>query len=134
MTRHCRRVVGMGNRSKAMVQSAREGRHRRTEGSRPERRAQARGAGRGHGGRGADTADDDRAVPSLRAALTAALRQRVRQRAARDQPCLTRLVGHSCAHCWEAPALLRQPAPWDEEMGICSACHQETPAGDADPR
>jgi hypothetical protein len=115
----------------------------RAEGGRPERRAPARGEGRRQSGRGADTADDDRVAPSRRTSpavqtlhdvLTAALRQRVLQRAARDQRSLMHLVGHICEHCLDAPAVLVQPAPWGGEMGVCGACYQEPLASDEAPQ
>ncbi len=113
------------------------------EGSLPERNAQERGGGRRQGRDGAETAAPDRtpasrraspALPSLRAALTAALRQRVAPRAVRDQRSLPCLVGHICEQCWDAPAVRMQPAPWGGEMGVCGACQPETPAGDEDPQ
>jgi hypothetical protein len=125
------------------VQRAREGRRMRAEGGRPERQAQGRGERRRQSVRGADTADDDRAAPSrrtspamqtLREVLTAALRQRVLQRTARDQRSPTHLVGHICEHCLDAPAVLVQPTPWGGEMGVCGACHQAPLAGDEAPQ
>ena len=103
----------------------------RGEGNRPEQRAQDRVEGREPGVHSTDPAAHDRvaavrrpppAVPSLREALTAALHRRVAQRAG------TWLVGHICEHCFDAPAVLVQPAPWGGEMGVCAACQQETPA------
>ena len=108
----------------------------RGEVDRPEQRAQDRVEARKRGVHGTDLVAHDRmaacrrpppVVPSLREALTAALHQRVAQRAG------TLLVGHICEHCFDAPAVLVQPAPWGGEMGVCAACQQETPAGDADP-
>jgi hypothetical protein len=108
----------------------------RGEGNRPEPRAQDRIESRERGGRRTDPAAPDRvtafrrpppAMPSLRAALTAALNQRVAQRAARHQRADTRLVGHICEHCFDAPAVLVQPAPWGGEIGVCAACQQATP-------
>jgi hypothetical protein len=106
------------------------------EGIRPEQRAQDRVEDRKRGVHGPDPAAHNRvaafrrphpALPSLREALTAALHQRVAQRAARDQRTGTRLVGHICEHCFDAPAVLVQPAPWSGEMGVCAACQQATP-------
>ena len=65
--------------------------------------------------------------------MTAALRQRVAQRAARDHGARQLLVGHICERCLDAPALLVQPAPWGGEMGVCAACQQEPPTGDEEP-
>jgi hypothetical protein len=73
------------------------------------------------------------ALPSLQEALTAALQRRVAQRAARDHSARPPLVGSLCERCLDAPALLVQPAPWGGEMGVCAACQQEPPAGDAEP-
>jgi hypothetical protein len=111
----------------------------REESNRPARRVQDRGEGRRQGGREADTTVHDRAATSRRARLAVqplreALSAALHQRAARDQPSLTLLVGHICEHCWDAPALRVQPAPWGGEMGVCGACQQETPAGDEDPQ
>ena len=108
----------------------------RGEGDRPEQRAQNRVEDRKRGVHGTDLAAHDRVaacrrtppvVPSLRHALTAALHQRVAQRAG------TLLVGHICEHCFDAPAVLVQPAPWGGEMGVCAACQQEPPADDVEP-
>jgi hypothetical protein len=74
-----------------------------------------------------------RQMPSLQDALTAALRQRVAQRAARTTGTRPSLVGYLCERCLDAPALLVQPAPWGGEMGVCAACQQEPPADDAEP-
>jgi hypothetical protein len=110
------------------------------EGNRPEQRAQDRVEDRKRSVHGTDPAVHDRvtafrrphpALPSLREALTAALHQRVGQRAARDQCAGTRLVGYICEHCFDAPAVLVQPAPWGGEMGVCAACQQAPPADDA---
>jgi hypothetical protein len=107
----------------------------RGEGNCPEQRAQDRVEDRERGVYRTDPAAPDRvtafrrpppAVPSLRAALTAAIHQRVAQRAARDQRAGTRLVGYICEHCFDAPAVLMQPAPWGGEMGVCVACQQAT--------
>ena len=107
------------------------------EGHRPKQRAQEWVEDRGAGVHDADPASPDRvaacrrpppAVPSLRAALTAALHQRVAQRAAWELRAGTQLVGHICEHCFDAPAVLVQPAPWGGEMGACAACQQATPA------
>ena len=115
----------------------------RGEGNRPEQRAQDWVEGRERGVHGTDLAAHDRVtacrrpppvVSSLRAALTAAIHQRVAQRAARDQRAGTRLVGHICEHCFDAPAVLVQPAPWGGEMGVCVACQQATPARAEDPQ
>ena len=115
----------------------------RGEGNRPEQRAQDRVEDRKRGVHGTDLGAHDRvaacrrpppALPSLREALSAALHQRVAQRAARDQRAGTRLVGHICEYCFDAPAVLVQPAPWGGEMGVCGACHQEPPAGDEAPQ
>jgi hypothetical protein len=104
------------------------------EGNRPEQRAQDRVEDRKRRVHGTDPAAHDRvtafrrphpALPSLREALTAALHQSVGQRAG------TRLVGHICEHCFDAPAVLVQPAPWGGEMGVCAACQQAPPADDA---
>jgi hypothetical protein len=73
------------------------------------------------------------AVPPLQDALTAALRQRVAQRAARHHGTRPSLVGYLCERCLDAPALLVQPAPWGGEMGVRAACQQEPPADDAEP-
>ena len=100
----------------------------RGEGNSPERRAQGRVGSQGRGVPGPDPAAHERgaarrcappAVPSLREALTASLRQRALQRAVRDQGAHTPLVGHICEHCFAAPARLVQPAPWSGEMGGC---------------
>ena len=108
----------------------------RGEVDRPEQRAQNRVEDRKRGVHGTDLAAHDRvaafrrtppAVPSLRDALTAALHQRVAQRAG------TLLVGHICEHCFDAPAVLVQPAPWGGEMGVCAACQQEPPTDDVEP-
>jgi hypothetical protein len=108
----------------------------RGEGNRPEQRTQDRVEDREHGVHRTDPVAHDRvaacrrlppAVPSLRAALTVALHQRVAQRAAREQHAGTRLVGYICEHCFDAPAVLVQPAPWGGEMGVCAACQQATP-------
>jgi hypothetical protein len=109
----------------------------RGEVNRPEQRAPDQVEGRERGVHGTDPAAHDRvaafqrphpALPSLREALTAALHQRVAQRAARDPRAGTRLVGHICEYCFDAPAVLVQPAPWGGEMGVCAACQRETPA------
>ena len=108
----------------------------RGEVDRPEQRAQDRVEARKRGVHGTDLVAHDRmaacrrpppVVPSLREALTAALHQRV------AQPAGTLLVGHICEHCFDAPAVLVQPAPWGGEMGVCAACQQEPPADDAEP-
>jgi len=113
------------------------------EGSIPERNAQERGEGRRQGRDGAETAAPTHppasrrtnpALPPSREALTAALRQCVAQHAVRDQRALPRLVGHICEQCWDAPAIMMQPAPWGGEMGVCGACQPETPAGDEAPQ
>ena len=102
----------------------------RGEGNRPEQRAQDRVEGREPGVHSTDPAAHDRvaavrrpppAVPSLREALAAALHRRVAQRAG------TWLVGHICEHCFDAPAVLVQPAPWGGEMESCAACQQAGP-------
>jgi hypothetical protein len=110
------------------------------EGNRPGGRAQDRVAGRESGVHGAAPAvragaagrrRAPPALPSRQDALTAALRRRVAQRAARDHSAHPPLVGHLCERCLDAPALLGQPAPWGGELGVCAVCQQETPAGDA---
>ena len=112
------------------------------EGNRPEERAQDRVEGREPGVHGAAPAVHARAaacrrahpaLPPLQDALTAALRQRVAQREARDHGVHRPLVGHICERCLDAPALLMQPAPWGGEMGVCAECQQESPAGDVEP-
>jgi hypothetical protein len=112
------------------------------EGNSPEGRPQDRREGQEPGGHGAAPAGHTRAaacwraspaVPPLQDAFTTALRRRVAQRVARDYGARQPLVGHICERCMDAPALLVQPAPWGGEMGVCAACQQETPAGDADP-
>jgi hypothetical protein len=109
------------------------------EGNRPKQRAQEWVEDRGARVHDTDPATPDRvaacrrpppAVPSLRAALTAALHQRVAQRAAREQRAGTQLVGHICEHCLDAPAVLVQLAPWGGEMGVCAACQLAPPADD----
>jgi hypothetical protein len=111
--------------------SASRARGMRGEGNHPEQRAPARVEGRERGMHGTDLAAHDRVaafrrpppvVSSLREALTAALHQREAQRAG------TLLVGHICEHCFDAPAVLVQPAPWGGEIGVCAACQQATPA------
>jgi hypothetical protein len=103
------------------------------EGNRPEGRAQDRVTGRVSGVHGAAACRRAHpAVPSLEDALTAALRRRVAQRAARDHGAHPPLVGYLCERCLDAPALVVQPAPWGGEMGVCAAC-QETLADDAEP-
>ena len=72
-------------------------------------------------------------VPSLQEALTAALRRRVAQRAARDDSAHPPLVGYLCERYLDAPTLVVQPAPWGGGMGVCAAC-QETLADDAEPQ
>ena len=113
------------------------------EGNRAEGRAQDRVEGREPGVHGAapavyaGTAAYRRAhpaLPPLQEALTAVLRQRVAQRAARDHGACQPLVGYICERCPDAPALLVQPAPWGGEMGVCAECQQETPAGDEEPQ
>jgi hypothetical protein len=108
----------------------------------PEGRAQGQGEGREPSVHSATPAAHRRAIagrrahpalPALPDALTAALRQRVAQRAARDHGAHPPLVGHICERCLDAPAVLVQPAPWGGEMGVCATCQQETPAGDAEP-
>ena len=92
-------------------------------GNRPEGRAQDRVGGREpgvHGAAGCRRAHP--ALPSLQDALTAALRQRVAQRAARNHGVHPPLVGYLCECCQDAPALLVQPAPWGGEMGVCAPC------------
>ena len=111
------------------------------EGNRPEARAQDRREGQEPGGHGAAPAGHPRAacwraspvVPPLQEAFTTTLRRRVAQRVARDDGARQPLVGHLCERCLDAPALLVQPALWGGEMGVCAACQQETPAGDAGP-
>jgi hypothetical protein len=112
------------------------------EGHSPEGRPQDRREGQAPGGHGAAPAGHTRAtacwraspaVPPLQEAFTTALRRRVAQRVARDDGARQPLMGHICARCLAAPALLVQPAPWGGEMGVCAACQQETPAGDAAP-
>ena len=112
------------------------------EGHSPEGRAQDRVAGREPGVHGAaptvraGAAGCRRAhpaLPSLQDALTAALHRRVAQRAARDYGAHPPLVGYICKRCLDAPALLVQPAPWGGEMGVCAACQQALPTGDAEP-
>jgi len=103
----------------------------REEENRPEGRAQARVAGRAPGVPGA--AGGRRAhlaVPSLQETLTAALRRRVAQRAARDHGAHLPLVGYLCERCLDPPALLVQPALWGGGMGVCAACQQVPPAND----
>ena len=73
------------------------------------------------------------ALSPLHAALTAALRQRVARRAARDHGTSPSLVGHLCERCLDAPALVVQPAPWGGEMGVCAACQEEPLASDEEP-
>jgi hypothetical protein len=106
------------------------------EGNRPKQRAQEWVEDRGARVHDTDPAPPDRvaacrcpppAVPSRHAALTAALHQRVAQRAARELRASTQLVGHICEHCLDAPAVLVQPAPWGGEMGVCAACHSHRP-------
>jgi hypothetical protein len=74
----------------------------RKEGNQPGMRGQEREEGRQQDVHGADTVVHDRGATSRRAlpavqplhdVLTAAIRQRVLRRAARDQRCTTRLVG-----------------------------------------
>jgi hypothetical protein len=110
----------------------------RSEGNRSGGRVQDRGEGQQHDVHGADMAGHNRgtvsrptspAVQPLRDVLTAAIRQRVLLRAAREQRSSTRLVGHICEQCLDAPALLVQPAPWGGEMGVCGTCHQESSEG-----
>jgi hypothetical protein len=95
-------------------------------GNRPKQRAQECMEDRGARLHDTNSAPPDRvaacrrpppAVPSLRAALTAALHQRVVQRAARELRAGMQLVGYICEHCLDAPAVLVQPAPWGGEMG-----------------
>lgn len=71
------------------------------------------------------------AVPARYDALTAALRRRVAQRAARVQGAPP-LPGFLCERCLDAPAVLMQPAPGGSEMGVC-ACQQEPLASDTSP-
>jgi hypothetical protein len=52
----------------------------------------------------------------------------------RDLRSPTRLVGHICEHCLDAPALLVQPAPWGGEMGVCGACYQDPTPDDTEPQ
>src|SRR6266851_1668660 len=110
-----------------MALSERGASHMREEGSIPEMRAQDVGEGRRQGVHGADTAGHDRAaasrrarpaLPPIREVLTAALRQRVAQRTARDQRSHPLLVGHSCEQCLAAPAIMVQPAPWGGDGGL----------------
>jgi hypothetical protein len=112
------------------------------EGHSPEGRAQDRREDQEPGGHGAAPAGHTRAaacwraspaVPPLPEACTTPLHRRVAQRVARDDGARPPLVGHSRERCLDAPALLVQPAPWGGEMGVCAACQQETPAGDAAP-
>ena len=109
------------------------------EGNRPKQRTQEWVEDRGARVRDTDPAPPDRvaacrrpppAVPCLRAALTAVLHQRVAQRAARELRAGTQLIGHICEHCFDAPAVLVQPAPWGGEMGVCAACQLAPPADD----
>ena len=95
------------------------------EGNRPEDRVQDR-----VGGRAPSVHDAAPAVPSFQDALTAALRRRVAQRAARAHGAHPPLVGYLCERCLDAPALLVQPAPWGGEMGVCAACQLALPADD----
>src|SRR5262244_2549720 len=113
-----------------MILSARGAHGMRGEVDRPEQRAQEWVEGRERGEHSTDPAAHDRvaacwrpppALPTLREALTAALHQRVAQRVARDQRTGMLLVGHICEHCFDAPAVLVQPAPWGGEMGVCGA-------------
>jgi hypothetical protein len=105
------------------------------EGNRPEGRAQDRVAGRESGVHGAAPGcrRAHPALPSLQDALTAALRRRVAQRAARDHSAHPPLVGYICERCLDAPALLVQPAPWGGEMGVCAECQQASPTVDTEP-
>jgi hypothetical protein len=104
------------------------------EGNRPEDRAQDRVVGRAPGVHDAAPAVHARAThpagPSLQDALTAALRRRVAQRAARAHGAHPSLVGYLCERCLDAPAFLVQPAPWGGEMGVCAECQQAPPADD----
>jgi hypothetical protein len=113
----------------------------RGEGNCPEEKAQDRVAGRAPGEHDAAPAvrtgvDGCRrphpVVPPLQDALTATLRRRVAQWAARDHRARPPLVGSLCERCLDAPALLVQPAPWGGEMGVCAACQQEPPADNAE--
>ena len=70
------------------------------------------------------------AVPSFQDALTAVLRRRVAQRAARAHGAHPPLVGYLCERYLDAPALLVQPAPWGGEMGVCAACQLALPTDD----
>jgi hypothetical protein len=104
----------------------------RDKGNCPEGRAQDRVTGRVAGVHGAAACRGAHpAVPSLQETLTAVLRRRVAQRAARDPSAHPPLVGSLCERCLDAPALVVQPAPWGG-MGVCAAC-QETLADDAEP-
>jgi len=114
----------------------------REAGNRPEERAQDRVAGRAPGEHdaapavrtgAAGTRRPHPVLPPLQEALTAALRRRVAQRAARDHGARPPLVGSLCECCLDAPALLVQPAPWGGELGVCAACQQEPTADDAEP-
>ena len=107
------------------------------------RRTQEQGASQRRAVDHARTAGDDRTVPARRVspavparydALTAALRQRVAQRAARVQGAPPPLPGFLCERCLDAPAVLVQPAPGGGEMGVCAACQQEPLASDAVPQ
>jgi hypothetical protein len=110
------------------------------EGNRPEDRAHDRVVGRVPGVPDAAPSVHARAagrrahpaLPSLQEALTAALRRRVAQRAARAHGAHPPLVGYLCERCLDAPALLVQPAPWGGEMGVCAACQLAPPADDED--
>jgi hypothetical protein len=107
------------------------------EGNRPEDRAQDQVIGQAPGVPAAAAAHARAAcrrahpaVSSLQEALTAALRRRVAQRAARAHRAHPPLVGYLCERCLDAPALLVQPAPWGGEMGVCAACQLAPPADD----
>jgi hypothetical protein len=115
----------------------------RNEDSLPARHTQAREEGRRPGRAGAEPAAAHHAPasrrgrplwPPLHEALTAAIRQRVAQRAGRDHPAFTPLVGYICEHCWDAPAIMLQPAPGGGEIGVCVACQQEPHAVDEAPQ
>jgi hypothetical protein len=71
---------------------------------------------------GASFRQQSQAMDGIRDAFAAALRRRVEQRAAQEQPPAMSLAGHLCEQCLDAPAVRLMPAPWGGEMGVCGEC------------